>query len=99
LAVVDELGHVPDYAEVHTKIKQQQASRFIGGELSYPLGSLEVLSSRIGDRYLFGIVNKTGKDAGQRIYFSIHELQHLIVCLVGLIKRGILQLTRTRYDN
>lgn len=89
LCQLEDIEEKPDHKTVRQKIIQQQGQLYMGGDVSYSLGSVQVLVSAIGDRILIGILKKTGLDAGQRIYFSIHELQYVIGILNELVQLGI----------
>ncbi|OXA53328.1 uncharacterized protein LOC118436028 [Folsomia candida] len=71
-----------------------QQENFVGGDVVYPVGSIDVLHSEINSAQLFALLKKRGSDAGQRIWFSCHELQHLLQILVQRVKLGIAQLQR-----
>ncbi|OXA47415.1 hypothetical protein Fcan01_17616 [Folsomia candida] len=69
-----------------------QQENFGGGDMIYPVGSVDVLYTEVNRTILFALLKTRGTESGQRIWFSCHELQHLLEELVKRVKIGVAQL-------
>jgi hypothetical protein len=84
----DKKNAKPEAGEVHDKIVKQIEAESFSNNI-YEIGSIEVATPsafEAGSRLLIGIHKKSGFGSGQWIWFSIHELQHLLVELMRLLK-------------
>ena len=75
-----------DIQSVSETLERQQCAAFVGGDSIFSVSSVDVLNLKLDDRELFAIHKKLGKDAGQRVWFSIHELSYLCYTLADLIE-------------
>ena len=87
----DQKLEKPDPGFIHDRIVKQTTSEFyVEKESSYDIGSVQVVATVIGGkRHLYGITKTSGVDVGQRIWFSIHELQHMIRALAYFEQEAI----------
>ena len=90
----DDLVTYPNCQRLQDTIRKQQTKASAGGNVSYPIGSIELLAATLQRRELFGIIKKLGAHSGQRIWMSIHEAQHVIVNIINHINTAVVELEK-----
>jgi hypothetical protein len=70
-----------------------EMNKFNKKNVCIPMGTLDLYKTKRDNRMLFCIIKKYGPDAGQRIWLSVHEVQHLLHDLVKKIDKGIEEMT------
>jgi hypothetical protein len=85
---------LPNLDELTQILQKQLQFTIPKGDSSYPVGSVDLLTCTLERRPLYGLLKKTGMDAGQRLWFSVYELEYLVFDLVDRLCRAYATLTK-----